>query len=49
MMSSIGPTARTVEDLALLDKIISGPDGRDTEVRPLPAGDAPDLGWQTMG
>ena len=35
IMSSIGPMARSVEDLALLYAIIAGPDGRDTEVPPL--------------
>ncbi len=36
IMSSIGPMARSVEDLALLYTIIAGPDGRDTEVPPVP-------------
>jgi len=36
IMSSIGPMARTVEDLVLLYQIIAGPDGRDTEVQPIP-------------
>src|SRR3989440_7913869 len=36
IMSSIGPMARSVEDLALLFAIIAGPDGRDTEVPPVP-------------
>lgn len=36
IMSSIGPMARSVEDLALLYGIIAGPDGRDTEVPPVP-------------
>jgi amidase len=36
IMSCIGPMARTVEDLALLYSIIAGPDGRDTEVKPVP-------------
>src|SRR6266705_85312 len=36
IMSSIGPMARTVEDLALMYAIIAGPDGRDTEVPPVP-------------
>ncbi|MHB8595961.1 MAG: amidase [Ktedonobacteraceae bacterium] len=36
IMSCIGPMARTVEDLALLYSIIAGPDGRDTEVQPVP-------------
>src|SRR5881227_582361 len=35
IMSSIGPMARSVEDLALLTAIIAGPDGYDTEVPPI--------------
>jgi len=35
--------ARTVEDLALLYSIIAGPDGRDTEVQPVPVDELPDL------
>ena len=40
IMSTIGPMARTVEDLALLYSLIAGPDGRDTEVPPVPLGQA---------
>jgi amidase len=36
IMSCIGPMARTVEDLELLYAILAGPDGRDTEVQPVP-------------
>ena len=36
IMASVGPIARSVEDLALLYSIIAGPDGRDTEVQPVP-------------
>lgn len=36
IMSCIGPMARTVEDLALVYAIIAGPDGRDTDVPPVP-------------
>jgi len=43
IMSCIGPMARTVEDLALLYSIIAGPDGRDTEVQPVPVDDVPQL------
>jgi amidase len=43
IMSSIGPMARTIEDLALLYPIIAGPDGRDTEVQPVPIDDLPPL------
>jgi amidase len=35
----IGPLARYVEDLALILRIISGPDGRDTAIVPMPLGD----------
>jgi amidase len=35
--------ARTVEDLALLYHIIAGPDGRDTEVPPVPVDEVPEL------
>jgi amidase len=43
IMSCIGPMARTVEDLALLYSIIAGPDGRDTEVQPVPVDEVPKL------
>jgi len=43
IMSCIGPMARTVEDLALLYSIIAGPDGRDTEVQPIPVDEVPQL------
>jgi amidase len=35
--------ARTIEDLALLYPIIAGPDGRDTDVAPVPVDDLPEL------
>jgi amidase len=43
IMSCIGPMARTVDDLALLYAIIAGPDGRDTEVQPVPVDEVPEL------
>ncbi len=43
IMSCIGPMARTIEDLALLYSIIAGPDGRDTEVQPVPVDKMPQL------
>jgi amidase len=43
IMSCIGPMARTVEDLALLYSIVAGPDGRDTEVQPVPVDKVPRL------
>jgi amidase len=39
IMSCIGPMARTAEDLGLLYSIIAGPDGRDTDVKPVPVGE----------
>lgn len=36
VMSITGPMARSVEDLQLALQIIAGPDGRDTEVVPMP-------------
>ena len=43
LMSCIGPMARTALDLALLYAIIAGPDGRDTEVTPVPIEEVPQL------
>src|SRR2546430_1100259 len=43
IMACVGPMARTVDDLALLFSIIAGPDGRDTEVAPVPVGDVPEF------
>ena len=43
IMSCIGPMARTAEDLARLYSIIAGPDGRDTEVQPVPVGEVSNL------
>lgn len=43
IMSCVGPMARSVEDLSLLYSIIAGPDGQDTEVKPVPVEDAPEL------
>jgi amidase len=43
IMSSVGPMARTVEDLALLFGIIAGPDGYDTDVAPVPVEEMPQL------
>jgi amidase len=47
-MSSIGPMARSVEGLVLLFKIIAGPDGRDTEVRPGPVDELPELNLKNL-
>ncbi len=43
IMSCIGPLARTALDLALLYSIIAGPDGRDTEVQPVPVDEVSQL------
>lgn len=43
MMSSIGPMARSVDDLALLYRITAGPDGRDTDIHPVPVDDLPQV------
>jgi amidase len=48
MMSSIGPLARTVDDLALLYQLIAGPDGRDTEVQPVPVDLMPEVALQDL-
>jgi len=48
IMSCIGPMARTAEDLALLYSIIAGPDGRDTEVQPVPLDDLPKLALKKL-
>jgi len=48
IMSCIGPMARTAEDLALLYSIIAGPDGRDTEVQPVPVGEMPNLALKNL-
>lgn len=41
VLAVCGPMARSVEDLALAFRILAGPDGRDTEIAPVPAIDAP--------
>ena len=48
IMSCIGPMARTVEDLAQLYSIIAGPDGRDTEVQPVPVDEVPNLALKQL-
>ena len=39
LMSCLGPMARSVDDLALIYKIIAGPDGRDTDLAAVPVED----------
>jgi amidase len=41
LMSCLGPLARSVDDLALIYRIIAGPDGRDTDLAPVPVEDLP--------
>ncbi|HET6472735.1 MAG TPA: amidase family protein [Pseudomonadales bacterium] len=41
LMSCAGPLARSVADLALVYSLIAGPDGRDTEVVPVPIDPVP--------
>jgi amidase len=48
IMSCIGPMARNVQDLALLYSIIAGPDGRDTEVGPVPVDEVPHLALRQL-
>jgi amidase len=48
IMSCIGPMARTVTDLALLYSIIAGPDGRDTDVPPVPVDVVPGLALKDL-
>lgn len=43
LMSCVGPLARSIDDLALIYQIIAGPDGRDTEVPPVPVQGAAEL------
>ncbi len=43
IMSSIGPIARTIDDLALIYGLIAGPDGHDTDVQPVPIDPIPIL------
>jgi amidase len=43
IMSSVGPIARTVDDLALVYSIIAGPDPRDTDVPPVSVDQVRDL------
>ncbi|RUX96428.1 MULTISPECIES: amidase [unclassified Mesorhizobium] len=48
LMSCLGPLARSVEDLALIHQIIAGPDGRDTDLAPVPVEDMPKLDPRTL-
>ncbi|PWJ90888.1 amidase [Mesorhizobium loti] len=48
LMSCLGPLARSVEDLALIHQIVAGPDGRDTDLAPVPVEDMPKLDLKTL-
>lgn len=48
LMSCLGPLARRVNDLALIYRIIAGPDGRDTDLTPVPVNDMPKLDLKTL-
>jgi amidase len=48
IMASVGPIARTVDDLALVFRIIAGPDGLDTEVEPVPVEPPPEIALKTL-
>ena len=43
VMSCVGPLARSVDDLALVHRIVAGPDGHDTDVPPVPIDPVPEL------
>lgn len=43
IIASLGPMARTIEDLSLIYSIIAGPDGRDFEVPPVPVVSSMDI------
>jgi amidase len=48
LMSCIGPLARSVEDMALILRIIAGPDDSDTDLAPVPVEDMPELDLKTL-
>ncbi|MER8566615.1 amidase [Mesorhizobium sp. M0924] len=48
LMSCLGPLARSVDDLALIYKIIAGPDGADTDLAPVPVEAMPRLDLKTL-
>ncbi|CAN7293700.1 amidase [Mesorhizobium sp. LjNodule214] len=48
LMSCLGPLARTVEDLALIYRIIAGPDGADTDLAPVPVEAMPELDLKAL-
>ncbi|MBN9218221.1 MAG: amidase [Mesorhizobium sp.] len=48
LMSCLGPLARGVDDLALIYRIVAGPDGRDTDLAPVPVEPIPALDLKTL-
>lgn len=48
LMSCVGPIARNLEDLALIYKIIAGPDGADTDLAPVPVDSMPKLELKSL-
>jgi amidase len=48
LMSCLGPLARSVDDLSLIYQIIAGPDGRDTDLAPVPLEHMPKLDLKTL-
>ncbi|MDX8498334.1 amidase [Mesorhizobium sp. VK4C] len=48
LMSCIGPLARDIEDLALIHRIIAGPDGADTDLAPVPFDPTPKLELKSL-
>jgi amidase len=43
VMCTIGPLARSLDDLALAYNLLAGPDGRDPDAPPVPPGESPPL------
>ncbi|MGX5848571.1 amidase [Mesorhizobium sp. PL10] len=48
LMSCLGPLARSVDDLALIYKIIAGTDGADTDLAPVPVETMPKINLTTL-
>jgi len=48
LMSCLGPLARSVDDLALIYKIIAGPDGADTDLAPVPVEAMPEVNLKPL-
>ena len=44
----LGPLARSAEDLALIYRIIAGPDGMDTDLAPVPVEAMPKLDLKSL-